>query len=795
MKKITCLFICFIILLSFPTTISSEDTFPWETEYTRMILQTTKNTDTKFVLADVDYNNIPELIAGDQNTVSLYTYDNGSLIKTHETKDIPIEYFAQMKTAQNTNTNITEFLSQIAIENRTTTYKLHFDNGTPSLEIIGTENGDGTGSFKGDEKESAVVMNCREKITEYVSVYTQTPFDICVLTTREINAAPDRETAIKSLFSRYHFLKNLSDDTVSFTSDERDAIKNIVGEGHFAYFEKISHLGNSDIFVQFYGNDPDSTSFIRTKFYAVVTYTENQPILTAKYNHESELNTEYLSSLVSQENEASNIFIDYSKMASFRGIDDYVTYLHNLLSSAEEPINENGLRAVVEYIEYAVNLCSRTEAKVKNNTVAVDAYSVSFIAEYAVTCLNRMKTVCDSHNVTLNQEVRIIPELVCTNLDISAPVRIEFESALSGKLAGASGVRIMLNKDHGIYITAADLASLEKTYDTFCIEFIHTENAFSILFTDKTNQVINYINAPVWFVVPAKSKYSTVMASFQGGTDNWGGQFDEKNKRIEFPTNYSGDYQIVENDITINDIHSLSANTQDAIRFLVSKGILSPDENRNFRPDAILSRYDFTAALVKMFYSLNMDAATTFKDVPPESDMYHYIASAEEQGLASGYSDGTFREKKPVSKEQVVTLCGRTLAEKKGYAYPENSEQYLAFSDKDQISEWALSDIAVAVQCGLLENSGMFSPAGAVTRAEGAEILYKTFMLLYEVSSVTTVPSLQEEPAPILVIQEPPKADLGIGYRLAICGGITLILVLFFLLLIKTRKYDEKNHF
>ncbi len=794
MKKFTCLFICFIILLSFPMVISSEDNFPWEAEYTRMILQTAKNENTKFVLADVDYNNIPELIAGDQNTVSLYTYGNGSLIKTHETNDIPIEYFVQMKTAQNANTRLTEFLSQIVIESRTTTYKLHFENGTPSLEIIGTENGDGTGSFKGDEKESSIVMNCREKISAYLSVYTQVPFNICVLSMQEIGAATNTEIAAKSLFARYHFLENLSDDTASFTADERDTIKNIVGEGQFAYFEKISHLGNSDIFVQFYGNNPETRNYIRPKFYAVVTYTENQPELTAKYHHESELNIEYLSSLVSQENKASNVFIDYSKTASFRGIDDYVTYLHNLLSSLEEPINENGLRSVVEYMEYAVNLCSRTEAKMKNNTVAVDAYSVSFIAEYAVNCLNRMKTVCDSHNVALNQEVRMIPELVCTNIDLSAPIRIEFEPALSGKLAGASGVRIMLDKDHGIYITAADLATLESSFDTFCMEFIHSENAFSVVFTDKTNQIINYINAPVWFIVPAKSKYSTVMASFQGGTDNWGGQFDANNKRIEFSTNYSGDYQIVENDITINDIKSLPANTQDAIRFLVSKGILSLDENRNFHPDTVLSRYDFTAALIKMFYSLNMDAVTSFKDVPPESDMYRYIASAEEQGLASGFSDGTFRGKKPALKEQVVTLCGRTLAEKKGYAYPENNEQYLAFSDKDQISEWALGDISVAVQCGLLENSGMFSPAGTVTRAQGAEILYKTFMLLYETSPVTTVPSLQEESAPVQVIQEAYKPDLSIGYRLALCIGITLILVLFFCLLIKTRKYDEKKH-
>lgn len=82
---------------------------------------------------------------------------------------------------------------------------------------------------------------------------------------------------------------------------------------------------------------------------------------------------------------------------------------------------------------------------------------------------------------------------------------------------------------------------------------------------------------------------------------------------------------------------------------------------------------------------------------------------------------------------------------KKGYTYTKTDASYLGFTDNDEIATWAKPDIAVAIRCGLLGNSGAFAPTDTVTRAEGAEMLYKTFMLLYDVSPITTVSSENAE--------------------------------------------------
>jgi len=790
LKRILSFLLCLMMLSIYIPSVSADSA--WETEYAKIIKRTSVSSDTKFVLADVDFNDIPELIAGNSRSVSLYTYSSDSAIKTDEIQNIPIEYFARMKMAQHTGTHVTDFIGQIEDGGRISTYKIFFGDRKPQVKILATENSDGTGTFQGDGEVSEIVHNSSQQIRSYLLEYLPKPYNICVLTASELYSGTKAEDFLK----RYTLFEGLSDDTSDCTAEDREKIKKAVGGGQFASFDMISFLGNQDMFVQFYVNNLDEDNgFILPydKQYAVVTRSEKGFFVAAEYDSEAKIDTDYISSLVTAEKQASNVYISYEKTKSFRGFDDYVTYFSRVLSESGKNANENGKNAISEYMEYAVNRCSRTMLKAKNNIVSVSSSNVSFIAEFAATSMGRLASVCDANNVVLNRKPRTIPEVICSDLDLSHPVRIEFEPGLSGKLSGATGIRIMLDDNHGIYLTAADLSTLESSFDTFCIEFTHASNAFTVVFTDKSNRTINYIAAPVWFLVPAKSEYSTVMASFSGGTDNWGGQYDANHKRIEFSTNYSGDYQIVENDITINDIENLPADMQNAIRFLVSKGIFSLDKKQNFHPDRVLSRYDFTTALVKMFYSLNVNATTTFTDVPEDSEFYRFVASAEEQGIATGYADNTFRGKNPVLKEQVVTLCGRTLVEKKDYTAPENPEQYLKFDDLQDISQWALPEISVAVQCGLLENSGAFTPSGEVSRAEGARLLYQTFMLLYDVSPVSTEPSLKSETDAPVQSSTDLIASADFEVRIAVCILFTVVLIFVFYLLIKVKKHRQKK--
>jgi len=791
MKRFICLMLTALFTLSCPLHIAFASSAPWETEYARILSDFPVADTTKFILADIDYDNAPELIAGDEKAVSVFTYKNSSVMKICENKGIPVSYFEHLKTAQHNETNLTSFMGQVVENTDVFTYKMRFAGTVPSLEIVAIEHSDRTGTFKGDNDITETLPDCTAQVSLYLSGYSLRPFTLCSLSAKEIHAAGAMELAAQSFFARYNFLLTLSDDTASVTKEERDALKKTVDEGAFLGFDKISRLNSNEVLVQYYTADesaPVTTFFPYHKRYAVVNDASKKATVSFSCNHESELNTELLTRLKTLENDKANLYIDYTKTMSFRGIDDYVRYLSQVLSSQEEPVNENGKKELSDYIEYAVTQCARSEIKAKSNTVRISASSVSFVAEHAISCAERLNQLCNTGKVAQLRKASVVPELVCTGLDLTKPIRIEYEKDVFSALSGASGLRLMLDHTTGIYIKAFDLAVLNSaSKNTFCIEIKKTGSQFSVVFTDRENILAETIEAPVWFILPAQSEYSTVIASFMGGTDNWGGQFDPEKRTIEFSTIYSGDYEIVENDITINDIGDLPQESQKAIRFLVSKGIFETDKRNRFSPNATLSRYDFTTALVKMFYATDVNAVSRFLDISPKSAFYRYIASAEQLQIAEGYTDDTFRGELPVSREQVVTLCGRTLVEQKDYAYPKNPEQYLPFSDVSDISQWARANVAVSVQCGLIGGSDAFLPFKNVTRAEGAEILYKTFMLLYDTSPVTTTTEDAVNEGENAALTE----TIDFEFRAALC--ILFSVVMLFVLYIGTKLYKRKK--
>ena len=129
-------------------------------------------------------------------------------------------------------------------------------------------------------------------------------------------------------------------------------------------------------------------------------------------------------------------------------------------------------------------------------------------------------------------------------------------------------------------------------------------------------------------------------------------------------------------------------------------------------------------------------------------------------------------------------ICGKVLAEKKGYKFPENYVDYLNLTDKTEITASAMPYIAVAVQCGLAQNDGELNPHDAVTKEKCAQILYKTFTLLYDTSPVTTSFSAVLEDTD----QSPALNDLTPLERAIVCILVTALFALSFWLLTKKRK-------
>ncbi len=781
MKKIISLLLTILIILSLIPSVFAEEA-PWEAEYRRVILASNAS---NFVLVDVTQDGIPELFSDNHGKVFSFYYKDGAAIKASENKDVPFGFFKNLKYARNTETDQLFYMGQASYGGDLYTYKMSFPGNVPVLEVVALENlSTGTGNFKGDAEVFSNVAEVQAQVSQYLQQFTQDYLCVVNITADHIHTF-GRSGSTTRAFARYKLLSGMTDNIQNFSSNQREKIKKSVALGNFLEFSKVSILSDTAVFVEFFVNDiqNEKMEFSYAKRWALL---DGELSLVKRYDTERDLDSENIASLIAAENAPSNVVPDYDRCASFRGIDDYVNYLSSLVS-VSGGVNENGRKTIAQFTEYAVNKCSRTALTAHDNTLTITKNGVSIIAENAAICMGQLISVCNSKNISQIRTARTIPELVCKNIDFTKPLRIEFEQGVSSALSSVSGLRIMLDDEHGIYVNTAELAVLEENTDTFTIEYAKGETDYSIVFTDRNNTPIDTIVSPVWFIVPAKHEYSSVIASNKGTTDNRGGQFDKKSGTIEFSALRSGHYQVVENDITINDADDVSLSRSEAIRFLVSKGVFTLDKKKNFYPQNKLTKYDFTTALVKMFYQVAEDTEVSYPDVKESSKYYKYIATAEASGLTAADEKGNFGGNTPVTRQHLLSLCGKVLADKKGYQYPDKYLEYLQFTDKDAIAADAIGYISIAVQCGLAENSGEFAPDTPVTKEEGAEILYKTYMLLYDTSLVTTSLSSTLSAPDVSA----PMSDLGALPRAAMCIGVTIVFLIGITLVGRIKKKEE----
>ncbi len=480
-----------------------------------------------------------------------------------------------------------------------------------------------------------------------------------------------------------------------------------------------------------------------------------------------------LQATVNDDQSKSNIQIDYSKT------DNSEEYLSTVLNNIDGTVPNNAAKSeLTDYIKTCISTDSQTTIKAKKNCVTITDKTIEKSVENAIACRDKLNGVLSEKDIELNKEVTVILHIICNKANVGESVQITFDNTIVNALNDADSVKIMLEDNiHSVSIGADKLRAVIEQYEKLVVILSRTaDNTYSIKFADAQGNIIDKLEGGITFTLPAVNELCTVQAEYTGGTDNWGGQFDENNRTISFETPYSGSYTVIEDLVTITDIEKLTPEQQKAIKFMVSKGYFSADNNL-FNPDSTLTRYDFTQALVRMFFALDKSLTCNFSDVTIDNPYYYYVASGSAINVIEGYDDGTFKGEKNIIREEMLALCGRTLKNQKGYIEPSNPEDYLHFTDSASIPDKMRADIALTVREGLIEDGGTLSPQEEITRAEGAEILYKLFMLLYEVEPVS--------------IQQTSFAGT-LPITLGIVGGVVVLAVVAFFII--KRKKTQINH-
>ncbi len=146
-----------------------------------------------------------------------------------------------------------------------------------------------------------------------------------------------------------------------------------------------------------------------------------------------------------------------------------------------------------------------------------------------------------------------------------------------------------------------------------------------------------------------------------------------------------------------------------------------------FSPEAPMKRCDFMLMLYRAAGKPPASGSASFADVPADAYYSTAVAWAEKQGIASGTGGGLFDPAGQITREQGFAFLHRALSVL-GIRYTDGDPAALdAFSDSQELSEWARTPAATLVGLGVVSGSGgRLEPKGSLTRAQMAALLCLT---------------------------------------------------------------------
>ncbi len=100
--------------------------------------------------------------------------------------------------------------------------------------------------------------------------------------------------------------------------------------------------------------------------------------------------------------------------------------------------------------------------------------------------------------------------------------------------------------------------------------------------------------------------------------------------------------------------------SQQAIGFMLEKGMIQGYEDNSFRPKAAISRAEF-AAMAARFDKLVAGTGNPFSDVPGTHWAQGAIDSAAAKGWVTGYPDGSFKPERKITRAEVVNITNKML--------------------------------------------------------------------------------------------------------------------------------------
>lgn len=172
------------------------------------------------------------------------------------------------------------------------------------------------------------------------------------------------------------------------------------------------------------------------------------------------------------------------------------------------------------------------------------------------------------------------------------------------------------------------------------------------------------------------------------------------------------------------------------LRALVQQEIMTGYPDGSYQPDKAITRAEFAKLIMQTLSRIpNENDTPIVSEVPvltdlndPEAWYYADVEAAVEQGIITGFEDGTFKPQEKITREQMASMIMRAIQ-----AWNIDSEPAtLKFKDTNTIQKWALDHVQRIVYLEIMNgmDGNIFAPAQSSTRAQVAAVLVRMQDLL-----------------------------------------------------------------
>ena len=192
--------------------------------------------------------------------------------------------------------------------------------------------------------------------------------------------------------------------------------------------------------------------------------------------------------------------------------------------------------------------------------------------------------------------------------------------------------------------------------------------------------------------------------------------FTMPGSRVEVKAAFAG--------ITFSDVPS-GAYYAEAVRWAVEKGVTNGTGDGTFQPNGSCTRAQLAAFLWRLAGEPESTQDPTFTDVSADAWCAKALRWAAEQGIVTGYADGSFHPDQTVTRIQAVTMLYR-YAKAQGMDTTRGGMAVREFDDFAAVPAYALEAAGWAVNAGILRGAGnRLMPNDPCTRAQIVTFLYR----------------------------------------------------------------------